>query len=408
MIGPVLRQLHPPMPTTTAPLSCQRALFSIPAKHCYLNSAYMGPLARPVQDAGAQALARRAVPFGITAADFFVPADRVRALCAQLINADAEQLAFVTTAAAGTAIVAKNVVPRAGQNVVMLGDMFPSNVYPWRNWRAQQVEMRMVAAPDAPWTAPSAADTRAARWNDAVLQAIDTNTVLVAVEPAHWTDGTLFDLERIGARCRQVGAVFVIDATQTAGAMPLDVQRIRPDALVVHCYKSMLCNYGLGFMVLGERFTDASPLDESWLMRAGSDNFASLVDYQDSYASGMRRFDTSLRANPTLIGMLEASCRLLLEWQPARIRDYLLTIERRPVERLRALGFEVADEAHRCANLFGIKLPAGLAPETCRQHLAQQQIHVSVRGTAVRVSPHVYNDEADLDRLVDALAALLR
>ena len=122
----------------------------------------------------------------------------------------------------------------------------------------------------------------------------------------------------------------------------------------------------------------------------------------------MRRFDTSLRANPTLIGMLEASCRLLLEWQPQRIRDYLLAIERRPVERLRALGFEVADEAQRSANLFGIKLPAGLAPEACRQHLAQQQIHVSVRGTAVRVSPHVYNDEADLDRLVDALAALLR
>lgn len=395
------------MPPTAAPLSCQRALFSIPADHCYLNSAYIGPLPLPVQDAGALALARRAAPIGITPADFFVPADRTRALCAQLINAPAEQLAFVTTAAAGTAIVAKNVVPRARQNVVMLGDMFPSNVYPWRNWRAQQVEMRMVTAPDAPWTASTGAATRATRWNSAVLQAIDAKTVLVAMEPAHWTDGTLFDLEAIGTRCREVGAVFVIDATQVAGAMPLDWQRIRPDALVVHCYKSMLCNYGLGFMALGERFANGSPLDESWLMRAGSDNFAALVDYQDDYGSGMRRFDTSLRSNPMLIGMLEASCRLLLEWQPARIRDYLLAIERRPVERLRALGFEVADEAQRCANLFGIKLPAGLAPEACRVYLAQQQIHVSVRGTAVRVSPHVYNDEADLDRLVDALAALL-
>jgi selenocysteine lyase/cysteine desulfurase len=230
--------------------------------------------------------------------------------------------------------------------------------------------------------------------------------VLVAIEPVHWTDGTRFDLERIGARCREVGAAFVVDATQTVGAMPFDVQRVQPDALIVHSYKSMLCNYGLGFVVFSDRFAAGSPLEESWLMRAGSDNFARLVDYEDAYAPGMRRFDTSLRANPGLIGMLEAACTLLLEWQPERVRDYLFGIERDAVRRLRALGFEVADEADRAANLFGIKLPPGLDAEACRSHLAAQQIHVSVRGTAVRVAPHVYNDAADLARLVDALEKL--
>jgi selenocysteine lyase/cysteine desulfurase len=97
---------------------------------------------------------------------------------------------------------------------------------------------------------------------------------------------------------------------------------------------------------------------------------------------------------------------LLIEWQPERVREYLLQIERQSVERMRALGFEVADEAGRCANLFGVKLPAGTDPEPCRQHLTQRKIHVAVRGNAVRVSPHVYNDERDLERLVDALAQL--
>ncbi len=349
----------------------------------------------------------RAAPMGLTAQDFFVPAERTRGLCAQLVNADVERVALVPTAAYGMAIVAKNVHPRAGQNVVLIGDMFPSNVYVWRNWRKQGVEMRTVAAPDGPWSASvSGVVSRAQRWNEALVAAIDADTALVAVEPAHWTDGTLFDLERLGRRCREVGAVFVVDGTQTVGAMPLDVQRVQPDALVVHSYKSMLSNYGLGFAVLGDRFLDGSPLEESWLMRAGSENFARLVDYEDRYASGMRRFDTSLRANPMLIAMLEASCGLLLDWQPERIRDYLLGITRASIERLRALGFEVADETERSANLFGVKLPPGLAPEVCREHLAAQQIHVSVRGSAVRVSPHVYNDAGDLERLVRALEEL--
>ena len=169
----------------------------------------------------------------------------------------------------------------------------------------------------------------------------------------------------------------------------------------------MLSNYGLGFAVFSDRFLDASPLEESWLMRSGSENFARLVDYEDRYAPGMRRFDTSLRANPSLIAMLEAACQLLIEWQPKQIREYLLGIERRPVDRLRALGFDIADATQRCANLFGVKLPSTLDPEACRLHLAQQKIHVSVRGSAVRVAPHVYNDEADLMKLVDALEQLV-
>jgi selenocysteine lyase/cysteine desulfurase len=392
---------------SSAPLTCQRDLFSLPDGHCYLNSAFMGPLPRLVEQAGVAALAARSSPIGLTPQDFFEPAERTRALCARLVNADPERVAFVPTVAYATAIIAKNLRPRSGQNVVMLGDMFPSNVYAWRNWRADGVAMRMVPAPEAPWWSQSTEASRAELWNDAVVEAIDSDTVLVAVEPAHWTDGTLFDLERIGRRCREVGAAFVVDATQTVGAMPFDVQRVQPDALVVHSYKSMLANYGLGFAVFSNRFLDASPLEESWLTRTGSENFARLVDYEDRYAPGMRRFDTSLRANPTMIVMLEAACRLLLEWQPRRVRDYLLQIERRPVDRMRSLGFEVAGDAERCANLFGVKLPVGMDPEACRLHLARQRIHVAVRGNAVRVSPHVYNDEHDLEQLADALAQLV-
>lgn len=394
------------MSSIAIPLDCQKSQFSIPEGHCYLNSAFMGPLPRRVEQAGVQALAARAAPMTMSPTDFFDPAERTRKLCAQLVQADPERVAFVPTVAYATAIAAKNLQPRLGQNVVLLGEMFPSNVYAWRNWRDVKVEMRTVHAPHADHLAAAGGGSRASRWNDAIVNAIDQETALVAVEQAHWTDGVLFDLERIGARCRQVGAILVIDATQTVGAMPFDVRRVQPDLLVVHSYKSMLSNYGLGFAVFSDRFLDASPLEESWLTRAGSENFARLVDYQDAYAKGMRRFDTSLRANPILISMLEAACELLLEWGPGRIREYLLKIERRPIARIMSEGFEIADEQDRCANLFGIKLLYGMDPELCRQELKKRNIHVAVRGDSVRVSPHVYNDERDMDRLVDALLQL--
>lgn len=383
-----------------------RQLFALPPGEIYLNSAYMGPLPTAVQAAGERALALRAEPWRITAQDFFAPAERTRRLCAQLVGADPERVAFITGVSAGLAAVARNLDPRPGQNVVLLGEQFPSNVYAWRGWRGRGVEIRMVAPPSPACCDTAALRERALGWRAAVLGAIDADTALVAVEQAHWTDGTLFDLEALAQRCRAVGAALVIDGTQTVGAMPLDVARIQPDALVVHSYKAGLANYGLGFMVLGERFADGQPIEDSWLMREGSENFAGLVAYQDRYAAGMRRYDTNLRANPVLIAMLEAACTLLLQWQPARTREYLLAIARPAVERLRAAGFGIADEALRAANLFGIALPPGLAPETVREALAARRIHVSVRGSSVRISPHRHCDASDLMALADAMASL--
>ena len=392
----------------TTPLECQKPLFALPEGETWLNNAYMGAMPCAVLAAGHRAVDLRALPAAITPGHFFAPAERVRGLCAALVRADPEQVALVPTVAAGMAVVAANLSPRAGQNVVMLGDQFPSNVYPWRRWREQGVTLRPVAAPPGDAHDPASWRRRCSAWHGALEAAIDRDTVLVALEPAHWTDGTRFDLDRLARRARAVGAALVVDATQVAGVMPLDVGAFQPDALVVHGYKSMLANYGLGFAVFGERLADGCPTDESWLMRRGSEDFARLVDYQDDYAPGMRRYDTSTRSNPILIGMLEAACRLLAEWQPARIEDYMRRIARPAVERLRADGFGVADEDLRAANLFGIALPPGLAPEAVRQALAARHIHVSVRGSAVRVSPHVCNDEADLLRLAEALAEISR
>jgi selenocysteine lyase/cysteine desulfurase len=384
------------------PLECQKALFSIPPDVTYLNSAYMGPLPVATQQAGADALAARAVPTGLGADDFFAPAEAARRLCAGLIGAQAEQIALIPTTSYAVAIAAKNLSLRAGQCVVLPQAQFPSNVLAWRRLVAAGVELRTVAEPTTADVAASGR-SRAALWNERLLEAIDARCAVLAIEPAHWTDGTRFDLDALAQRARSVGAAVIVDATQFVGAMPIDVARIRPDLLVAHAYKSMLSHYGLGFAYLGPRFSDGVPLEESWLMRRGAEDFSRLVDYEDDYAAGMRRYDSSLRSNPVLIRSLVASATLLARWRPARVEAYCRRIADAFVPAVRALGYGVADPGDRAANLFGLVAPAGIDVEGLRARLAAQRIHVSVRGRAIRVSPHVYNDAHDFERLLGAL-----
>ncbi len=379
-------------------LTCQKHLFSLPADITYLNSAYMGPLSLQTQEASARGLQWRAVPSAITARDFFEPAERVRSLAARLVNANTESTAIIPNVAWGTAIVAHNLHPRAGQNVVLLDEQFPSNVLPWRKWTELGVELRYVAAPKG-----VDLDQRASAWSDAVLHAIDQNTALVAIEQAHWTDGSLFDLVAIGRAARAVGAMYLVDVTQTIGAYPLDVQQIGADALIAHCYKSMLCHYGLGFMVLSERMLRGQPVEQSWLLRKNAEDFSRLVDYQDEYAPGARRFDTSVRANPVLILALEAALEQANAWGAAGITEYTRAISREFCKALPELGLRAADETTRAGNIYGLHAQIPLDLEKVRRSLAEQNVFVSVRGSAIRVSPHVFNDESDLERLYVAL-----
>ncbi len=294
------------------------------------------------------------------------------------------------------AAVAKNVTIRPGGQIVVLADQFPSNVYSWRRLAAQGVRIKVVEAPPA-------GVNRGQRWNERLLSSIDHGCGLVAIEATHWTDGTLFDLAAIGRRCREVGAWFVVDATQTIGIEPVDVDCVRADALVAHPYKSMLAGYGLGFAYFSDRLADGSPLEESWLMRRGSEDFSRLVDYQEGYAPGMRRYDTSTRINLTLVGMLRAALELFRGWQGPRVRRYCLDVSKKLIECARHAGYEAPEDGEHAAHIFGIRPPAGTDLQALRRALQVGHVYVSVRGDAIRVSPHVYNDELDIERFADVL-----
>ncbi|HEX2206665.1 MAG TPA: aminotransferase class V-fold PLP-dependent enzyme, partial [Longimicrobium sp.] len=379
-------------------LTSQRHLFSLPEGEHYLNCAYLSPLARPVEEAGIAALLRRRDPTSVRAADFFTDAGRVRELFARLVNApDPSRVALIPAVSYGTATVARNLRLRAEQNVVVAHAQFPSNVYPWRSLCADTgAEMRAVAPPQG-------SARRGEKWNARLLQAIDRHTALVALGNVHWTDGTRFDLEGIGKRAREVGAVLVIDATQSVGAMPFDLQRIQPDAVICATYKTMMGPYGLGVAWLGPRFDDARPLEETWLGRLGSENFAGLVDYENAYQPGAARFDMGGRASFVYVGMLIAALEMLLGWGPENVQAYCRALMHDAVAEARALGYVVEDEAWRGWHMFGLRLPERVDAARLQALLRERRVSVSLRGDAVRVAPSVYNEPADVDALLDAL-----
>jgi selenocysteine lyase/cysteine desulfurase len=219
----------------------------------------------------------------------------------------------------------------------------------------------------------------------------------------HWTDGTRFDLVEIGRRCREVGAALVVDGTQSVGALPFDVREIRPDALIVAAYKWLLGPYSVGLGWFGPRFDGGIPLEETWIGRERSEDFQRLVDYREGYQPGAIRYDVAERSNFALVPMAVASLRLVSDWGPRRIQEYCRALTSGMLDEVAALGFAVEEEGWRAGHLFGLRMPAGIHLTSLQEALARRRVVASLRGSALRLSPNVYNDASDVEALLDGL-----
>ena len=363
----------------------------------------MAPASRRVAAAGRQAIERIAAPAGLVGADFFEPAARVRRLFAELIGAsDPDRVAIVPSVSYAMATMARNTTLAPGRTVVVVEEQFPSVVYTWRRaCREAGAALRTVAAPDT-------AGSRAEAWNAALLEAIDERTALVAVPEAHWTDGVRFDLDAVGARARAVGARFIIDGTQSVGALPFDVGRTRPDALSCAGYKWLTGPYALGVAWYGPAFDGGTPLEENWIARGGSDRFNELVNYRDDYRPGAIRYDGGERSNFILLPMLEAALEQVREWGPATVAAHTRALTAAAAARLRALGCRIEDERWRAGHMLGVRLPPDVNVEQLGRRLTARQVSVSLRGGAIRIAPHLYNDARDLEALVEIVAGAVQ
>ena len=376
----------------------QRHLFDIPDDVAYLNCAYMSPLMLSVQDAGRGGIADKGRPWTISPPDFFSRSWDCRSLFADLINAPAENIAIVPSASYGLAVAARNLAMEPGQEIIVLEDQFPSNVYVWRELADRRGgTVRTVLKSEA-----ARYDNEGIDWTSAMLDAITERTAIVAAAHCHWTDGALINVERIAERTREIGAALVLDITQSGGAWPFDAAEVRPDFLICACYKWLMGPYSLGFLYVDPKWHGGEPLEYNWIARRRSEDFGGLVDYEDRYQDGALRFDMGERSNFHLMPMAAAALGQILEWGVDDIAATLSAGTAAIAERARGLGLTASPPHLRAGHFLGLRFPSGI-PDGLLERLAAERIYVSVRGDSMRITPHLYNTQEDVDRLFAAL-----
>lgn len=352
----------------------------------------MAPQLKSVTEAGLEAVRAKSSPWKLSAAEWFSGAEILRTLAGQLLDVDSEGIALVPAVSYGIAVAAANLPLSANQAVVLLDQEFPSNVYAWREL-ARKTGARIVTVRRSEETS----------WTEALERGVDKNTAIVAVPQCHWTDGSKIDLERVAQRARKVGAALVIDASQSLGACPLDLGRVQPDFLVAVGYKWLLGPYGLGYLYVAPKWRSSGvALEQSWLTRAGSEDFTRLVEYTDEYRPGARRFDMGEFPQFALGPMAIAALRQVLAWGVTHIHTALSTLTAEIAQRTREEGYSALTPDQRCGHMIGIRHP-GVIPSELAARLNEAKIFVSIRGDSIRIAPHLYNDRNDIDRFFEVL-----
>lgn len=374
-------------------LGSQRELFDVPDDVAYFNAASLSPMLHAVREAGDAALRRRARPWTIREGDWFTDVERLRSLFGALVGEDAEGVALVPATSYGFAVAAGVLAAGGPRQVLVLADEYPSGVYTWR---------RMVERTGGGITTVTRAPGQS--WTDAVLAAIDERIGVVSVPNVHWTDGGLVDLDLVAARTREAGARLVVDASQSLGVMPLDVTALRPDFVVTVGYKWLLGPFGRGYLWAAAEHRDGRPLEENWIVRAESQDFAALVDYRDEYLPGARRYDQGARTLFELTPMAIAALEQIHAWTPPRIAATLAGVTADIAGRVAAAGLGITVTEPRGPHLLGLRVPGGATGRVAAA-LRQAGCYVARRGDALRVAPHLHVTPADVDRLVTTLTA---
>lgn len=358
----------------------------------------MSPMMKRVEKVGVEGIKAKRSPLTISPKDFFTSGELLRKEFARLVNCkESKRIAIIPSVSYGMGNAAHNIKLSSSEKVIVMGEQFPSNFYPWQRLCLDSGAQLDIITP------PQTRINRGKIWNERILDAIDNNTRVVSLGHVHWADGTLFDLMEIRKRTLEVGALLIVDGTQSVGALPFNIQRIQPDVLVCAGYKWLMGPYSLGLAYYGPYFDQGKPIEENWINRLRSEDFAGLVNYELQYHPGALRYEVGEHSNFILAPMLLEALKQINEWNPKNVQAYCKHISTKPIELLRQHDFWIENEKYRSSHLFGIRLPEGNDIKTIKSKLQKKKIAVSYRGDAIRVAPHVYNQEKELMTLARVL-----
>jgi cysteine desulfurase/selenocysteine lyase len=362
----------------------------------YLNAAAQGPLPRVSLHAAAQALDWKKFPHTMPESVYFDLPNRIRTSLAKLIGAGAEEIAITTGTSSGLAAVAHSLDWKPGDEVLIAQGEFPAHFTTWLPMQAACKLKVIVVEPRERFLSA-----------DDFIAHMGPRTRLVSTSLVRFDDGVRLDAARLGHACHDAGALLLLDAAQCAGAMPIDVRALGADFLTVSGYKWLLSPYGTGFFwARAELIEEMREGPFYWMALEDAEKFHTLSAGVYKLAKGARRWDSPETASFTNLAAMDASLALLLRigvetvWEHAR-RLIALMIDRLPRDRY-VLASPASAEArgvYACVSPRKSELTAQLF-----ERLRAAQVFVSLREGALRISPHLYNSERDIDRLLTVLA----
>jgi len=374
-----------------------RAQMPAAQRWAYFDHAAMSPLPCPAADA-LQSWLSEAVEIGNPIwLDWVKGVESMRATAAEMIGAHADEIALVPNTTMGISLIAEGIDWKPGDNVVTLADEFPSNVYPWLNLANRGVETRRV-----PTEASGRLDI------ERLAEACDERTRIVTVSWVGFATGYRHDVKRIARIAHERGALMFVDGIQGIGVFPFDVNEMNIDFLAADGHKWMLGPEGAGILYIRRENLDRlHPLGVGWHSVSPTQDYTHIeLNLRPTAA----RYEGGSQNNAGMLA-LGASLRLLTELGIENIAASILDITERACERLGEIGAKIVSDRrpdHRGgeqrSGIVAFELP-GRDPMAVKRHAMRQQVVFGCRAGRLRISPHAYNNEEDIDRLVDALTS---
>jgi cysteine desulfurase/selenocysteine lyase len=363
----------------------------------YLNVAGNGPMPKVSLRAAQAAIEWKKFPQRVPDEAYFDVPNRIRASIAELIGAKAEEIALTTGASTGMAAVAYGLSWKPGDEVITAKDEFPLQYTTWRPMEQREgLTLKIVAPSERFITAED------------LIAALSPKTRLVSVSLTRFDDGSMVDAAKLAAACHAQGTLLLLDASQCCGAIPMKVDELAADFMVCAGYKWLLSPYGTGFFwARSEHMAKMRPGPFYWTAAEGANHFGSLVFSEPKVAAGARRWDAAETASYFNLSAMAVSLEFVLRMKPETVAAHNRALMEVMFERLpkdRCVPASPLDAARRGPYAcFAARTPEKTAE--LYKKLQAENVFVSLREGNLRVSPHVFNTERDIDRLIAVVTA---
>ena len=381
-------------------LPSQRDKFDLPRGVCYLNAAAWSPLPKAVQEAGHVGVARKGQPWKIDAAFYGQQYDRARRAAAALINADPEDIALISSVSYGVAVAGKVLSVPAGSRVLLLQDDHTSPVLEW-----------MTRAEEGGFTVETVRRPRDGDWTQAVLAAIaragTPPLAIASISSVHWSDGGVVDLGKVAPALRRAGAALLVDATHSAGVLDLDVRALDPDFVAFPTYKWLIGPYARAFLYVAKRHQGGILLEQTSSGRRAVRAEQKVYFADTNYVGDARRFDMGERDHFISMEMAAIGMEMMAQWGRAAIVERLAMLTGSLADRLRGVDADIPDARVRAPHILSLGFLGGMPPALV-ERLTAENVYAAPRLGRLRISPHVYNDEADVDRFVEVFRKVMQ